>query len=70
MTPLQPGTVYFGGNVLFRSRDYGNSWEVISPDLTWNPPHTQASYSGATGSICVMFGATSVRVGSALFGAR
>jgi hypothetical protein len=32
VTPLQPGTVYFGGNVLFRSRDFGNSWDVISPD--------------------------------------
>ncbi len=29
-----PGTIYYGGNVLFRSRDAGQSWSVISPDLT------------------------------------
>ncbi len=28
-------TVYIGSNVLFRSRDMGQSWETISPDLTW-----------------------------------
>jgi photosystem II stability/assembly factor-like uncharacterized protein len=27
-------TIYYGGNVVFRSRDRGDSWEVISPDLT------------------------------------
>ncbi|HTU69162.1 MAG TPA: hypothetical protein VMF11_02485 [Candidatus Baltobacteraceae bacterium] len=29
-----PDTIYYGGNVLFRSRDQGQSWSVISPDLT------------------------------------
>ncbi|HTV91444.1 MAG TPA: hypothetical protein VMG98_01875 [Verrucomicrobiae bacterium] len=29
-----PGTIYYGGNVLFRSRDAGQSWSAISPDLT------------------------------------
>jgi photosystem II stability/assembly factor-like uncharacterized protein len=29
-----PGTIYYGGNVLFRSHDAGQSWSVISPDLT------------------------------------
>jgi photosystem II stability/assembly factor-like uncharacterized protein len=28
--------VYHGGNVLFRSRDRGQSWSAISPDLTRN----------------------------------
>ncbi len=28
------GTLYFGGNVLFRSRNGGASWRVVSPDLT------------------------------------
>ncbi|HEY5413497.1 MAG TPA: hypothetical protein VIK41_01645 [Gemmatimonadaceae bacterium] len=46
VTPLQPGTVYFGGNVLFRSRDFGNSWEVISPDLTTNDPKKQQNSGG------------------------
>ncbi len=27
-------TIYYGGNVLFRSSDQGNSWSVVSPDLT------------------------------------
>lgn len=32
--PHDPQTIYFGGNVLFRTRDRGQSWEEISPDLT------------------------------------
>jgi photosystem II stability/assembly factor-like uncharacterized protein len=28
------GRIYFAGNKVFRSNDYGNSWEVISDDLT------------------------------------
>ena len=28
------GRLYFAGNKLFRSNDYGNSWEAISDDLT------------------------------------
>jgi photosystem II stability/assembly factor-like uncharacterized protein len=31
---LDPHTLYFSANVLFKSSDAGNSWEVISPDLT------------------------------------
>ncbi len=31
-------TVYFGGNVLFKSPDFGKTWEQISPDLTTNDP--------------------------------
>jgi photosystem II stability/assembly factor-like uncharacterized protein len=41
-----PGVVYFGGNVLFRSRDYGLSWQVISPDLTTNDPKKQQNSGG------------------------
>ncbi|MBT8261569.1 MAG: glycosyl hydrolase [Bacteroidia bacterium] len=29
-----PGRLYFAANKLFRSNDYGNSWEVISEDLS------------------------------------
>jgi photosystem II stability/assembly factor-like uncharacterized protein len=29
-----PKTLYYGGNFLFKSRDRGDSWERISPDLT------------------------------------
>ena len=41
-----PGTVYFGGNVLFKSTNHGMSWEVISPDLTTNDPAKQQSSGG------------------------
>jgi photosystem II stability/assembly factor-like uncharacterized protein len=33
-SPHHSGTLYFAANVLFRSRDRGDSWEVVSPDLT------------------------------------
>lgn len=33
-SPIDPQTLYFAGNVLFKTRDGGNSWQVISPDLT------------------------------------
>lgn len=46
LSPQDPGTVYFGGNVVFRSRDYGLSWDVISPDLTTNDPKKQQSSGG------------------------
>jgi photosystem II stability/assembly factor-like uncharacterized protein len=32
-SPVDPHTLYFGLNVLFRTRDGGQSWDVISPDL-------------------------------------
>ncbi|MGD8337447.1 MAG: hypothetical protein PVJ29_10120 [Desulfobacterales bacterium] len=32
----EPNTIYFAGNVVFRTRDEGMTWEVISPDLTHN----------------------------------
>lgn len=37
-SPHDGKVVYFAGNVLFRSRDFGASWEPISPDLTTNDP--------------------------------
>jgi len=33
-----PQTLYFGSNYLFKSRDRGDSWQIISPDLTSNDP--------------------------------
>ncbi len=41
-----PGNVYWGGNVVFRSRDYGHSWDVISPDLTTDDPAKQLDSGG------------------------
>jgi len=31
-------TVFFAGNVVFKSPDFGKTWEQISPDLTTNDP--------------------------------
>ncbi len=36
-----PGTIYIGGQFLFRTADKGESWEKISPDLTTNDPEKQ-----------------------------
>ncbi len=33
-SPIDPKTLYFAGNVLFKTQNGGHSWEVISPDLT------------------------------------
>src|SRR5256885_2970464 len=41
LSPHEPGTVYIGAQFLFRSRDHGQSWERISPDLTSNDPQKQ-----------------------------
>jgi len=38
ISPHDGGTVYFAGNVVFRTRDAGRTWEQISPDLTHNMP--------------------------------
>lgn len=45
-SPHDPKTVYFGGNVVFKSTDFGDTWEVISPDLTTNDPEKQKSAGG------------------------
>ncbi len=34
VSPHKDGRLYFAANKVFRSDDYGNSWEVISDDLT------------------------------------
>ncbi|MDQ3172213.1 MAG: sialidase [Acidobacteriota bacterium] len=41
LSPTQKGTIYIGAQVLFRSRDHGQTWERISPDLTTNDPEKQ-----------------------------
>ena len=41
MSPNEKGTLYIGAQFLFRSRDHGQSWERISPDLTTNDPEKQ-----------------------------
>ncbi|HEX5073105.1 MAG TPA: hypothetical protein VFW03_07870 [Gemmatimonadaceae bacterium] len=46
LSPQNPKVVYFGGNVLFKSTDYGMSWTPISGDLSTNDPAKQQSSGG------------------------
>ncbi len=41
LSPNEKGTIYMGAQFLFRSRDHGQTWERISPDLTTNDPQKQ-----------------------------
>jgi photosystem II stability/assembly factor-like uncharacterized protein len=41
LSPHDPNAVYIGAQFLFRSRDHGQSWQRISPDLTTNDPARQ-----------------------------
>ncbi len=45
-SPHDPKTVYLGGNVVFKSADFGSTWKIISPDLTTNNPEKQKSAGG------------------------
>jgi photosystem II stability/assembly factor-like uncharacterized protein len=45
-SPHDGKTIYFGGNVVFRSRDFGETWEAISPDLTTNDREKQKDAGG------------------------
>jgi photosystem II stability/assembly factor-like uncharacterized protein len=38
-----PHVLYLGSNVLFATRDGGNSWQIISPDLTREDPGSPAT---------------------------
>lgn len=40
-SPHDRNTIYHAGNVVFRTRDGGNSWDVVSPDLTKNEKDKQ-----------------------------
>ncbi len=37
-SPVDPHILYLGSNVLFKTADGGNSWEIISPDLSREDP--------------------------------
>lgn len=45
-SPYDKKTIYIGGNVLFKSTDFGSNWEIISPDLTTNDPDKQQNAGG------------------------
>jgi photosystem II stability/assembly factor-like uncharacterized protein len=53
MSPHEPKTLYAGAQVLFRTRDRGDHWEEISPDLTTNDPN-KISPPGATIQFCTV----------------
>ncbi|MFQ5568164.1 MAG: hypothetical protein ACE5G0_00730 [Rhodothermales bacterium] len=46
ISPHDPNTVYFGGNVVFKTTDQGYSWDVISPDLTTDDESKQQTSGG------------------------
>jgi photosystem II stability/assembly factor-like uncharacterized protein len=47
-SPVDPKTLYFAGNVLFKTNSGGNAWDIISPDLTrpaWDIPASIGIYN-------------------------
>lgn len=47
-SPADPKTLFYAGNVVFRTRDGAKTWEVISPDLTRTelpPPPSVGAYA-------------------------
>jgi photosystem II stability/assembly factor-like uncharacterized protein len=45
-SPHDPQTLYFAGEVLFKTTDSGMSWNIISPDLTRNDKQKQQPSGG------------------------
>ena len=43
LDPFEPGTIYYGSQFLHKSTDRGDTWTIISPDLTTNNPEWQKS---------------------------
>jgi photosystem II stability/assembly factor-like uncharacterized protein len=41
LSPNEKGTIYIGAQFLFRSRNQGQTWDRISPDLSTNDPAKQ-----------------------------
>src|SRR5687768_9203814 len=44
--PFEPGTIYYGSQYVHKSTDRGESWTVISPDLTTDKPEWQTRDTG------------------------
>lgn len=43
VSPLDGRTIYVGSNYVFKSTDRGDTWRIISPDLTKNQPELRNS---------------------------
>ena len=55
LSPHDPRTLYAGAQVLFRSKDRGDHWEEISPDLTTNDAEkTNRSAAGSAIQYCTI----------------
>ncbi len=46
LSPHDPHVLYLGGNMLFKTANEGQSWTIISPDLTRHDPKTLGSSGG------------------------
>ena len=46
LSPFDADTVYYGGEILYKSTDRGSHWTKISPDLTRNDKSKQQSSGG------------------------
>ncbi len=46
LSPHDPDTLYVASEVVWRSRDHGHSWAIISPDLTRNDKSKQQASGG------------------------
>ncbi|MGD8816482.1 MAG: hypothetical protein PVJ51_04800 [Acidobacteriota bacterium] len=46
LSPHRSTTLYYGGNHVFKSTDRGDTWRIISPDLSYNDPETTDPESG------------------------
>lgn len=51
VSPHNPARLYFGAERLFRSDDRGNSWQVISPDLTQQLDRNELEIMGRVWSV-------------------
>ena len=47
--PFDPNTIYYGCQVVFKTSDQGQSWSVMSPDLSTQDPSHSTSSGGLVG---------------------
>ncbi len=48
LSPLDSKTLFYGGNFVFKSKNRGDAWEKISPDLTRAPKDERVTNNGHT----------------------